>query len=156
MTRMKPLLALTLTAATLLTAACALPEPYTSEERAVDSVTLAPALAQGVEAAPFCLHLRYNNAYFAVASESRTEVWITEGACGQAGKTAEPRKVDTVRISWRHDFHDSQMTRQCLDTDRCVANLQHIIEGRNIRCASAQARQGNQTAYITTDQANCR
>jgi hypothetical protein len=49
-----------------------------------------------------------------------------------------------------------QGTRQCLDTDTCIVNEQHVIEGRNIRCASAQARQGNQTAFITTDQAVCR
>jgi hypothetical protein len=149
----KPSLALLMTASALLLTACALPQPYSSEERAVDSVTLAPTIAQGVEAAPFCLHLRYNNAYFAVASESRTEAWITEGTCSQTGAA---RKVDTLRISWRHDFYDSQMTRQCVDTDRCVANLQHVLEGRNIACASAQARQGNQTAHITTDQAACR
>jgi hypothetical protein len=142
-----------LSAAALLLSACALREPYSSEERHVDSVTLAPALSQGIEAAPFCLHLRYNNAFFAVASESRTEAWITDGPCAQSGAQ---RQVEALRISWRHDFHDSQMTRQCLDIDRCVSNEQHVIEGRNIHCASAQARQGNQTAFVTTDQANCR
>lgn len=154
MARMKPLFYL-LTAATVATASlqgCALREPYSSEERAIDSVTLAPTLAQGVETAPFCLHLRYNNAFFAVASESRTEAWVTEGRCSESGRQ---RQVDFLRISWRHDFQDARATRQCADTDRCIANEQHVIEGRNIRCASAQARHGNQTAFVTTDQAVC-
>jgi hypothetical protein len=158
MARMKPFappakaaFAITIVAA-MLVSACALREPYNHDERAVDSVSLAPALAQGLETAPFCLHLRYDNAFFAVASESRTEAWITEGSCGQAGAK---RQVETLRISWRHDFYDHQLTRQCLDTDRCLNNDQHVVEGRNIRCASAQARQGNQTAFVTTDQAVC-
>lgn len=153
MTRMKhtPLIALLMIAAALMSA-CALPEPYSSEERAVDSITLAPALAQGVEAAPFCLHLRFNNAYFAVASESRTEAWVTDGRCNEAGAS---RDVESLRISWRHDFQDAQATRQCLHAARCLANELRAVEGRNIRCASAQARHGNQTAFITTDQSRC-
>jgi len=139
--------------ATALLSACALPWPYSQAEVAVDSVTLAPELAQSVTAPPFCLHLRYDNAYFAIASESSAEAWITEGRCADAGPA---RQVDTLRVSWRHDYQDAQGTRQCLDTDRCRNHDQHIVDGRNIRCASAQARQGNQTAFVTTDHAACR
>lgn len=149
-TRLLPAPALAL--AVLMLPACALREPYSSEQRAIDSVTLSPPLAQGVEAAPFCLHLRYNNAFFAIASESRTEAWVTDGPCHTPGAK---RVVDTLRVSWRHDFQDARGTRQCHDTDTCIANEQHVIEGRNIRCASAHARHGNQTAFVTTDQAIC-
>ena len=150
--RGRPGMSAAMAIAAALLSACALPEPYSEAEVAVDSVTLATELAQGVEAAPFCLHLRYDNAYFGVASESSAEAWVTEGSCKEPGAR---RQVDNVRVSWRHDYQDIQATRQCVDTDRCRNHDQHIIEGRNIRCASAQARQGNQTAFVTTDQAYC-
>ena len=154
MARMKPsavLAFLSLAAATLLSA-CALRPPFSSEEREVESATLAPDLAQGVTATPFCLHLRYHNAFFVVASDSRTEAWVTEGACASKGGR---RAVETLRLSWWQDLYDTQRTRQCLQTDRCDINEQNAIEGRNTRCASAQATQGNQSAFITTDQNVC-
>jgi len=132
--------------------ACTLRPPVSGEERAIDSATLSPDLAQGLVSAPFCLHVRYHNAFFVAMSDTRADAWVTEGACATAGAR---RQVDAVRLSWRHDWYPTQNTRQCLNTDNCSNNDANVIEGRNIRCASAQARHGNQTAFISTDQALC-
>ncbi|TAK85761.1 MAG: hypothetical protein EPO09_20075 [Aquabacterium sp.] len=133
--------------------ACTLRPPESSEELMVDSMTLTPELAQGITAKPFCLHLRYSNEFYVAYSDSRTEAWITEGRCDSA--KADKRRVDGIRLSWWNDWYDTQTNRQCLDTDACRMNDQNVVEGRNIRCASAQARDGNQTAFITTDHAVC-
>jgi hypothetical protein len=133
--------------------ACTLRPAKSTQEHMVDSVTLAPNLAQGVTAKPFCLHLRYSNEFYVAYSDSRTQAWVTEGRCDSS--TVAKRRVDGVRLSWRNDWYDTQTHRQCLDTDACRMNDQNVVEGRNIRCASAQARDGNQTAFITTDQAVC-
>lgn len=136
-----------------LLAACTLRPPMSSETHMVDSVSLTPEIAQGVLAAPFCLHLRYNNQFFVAYSDNRVDAWVTDGACATQGAR---RTVDSVRLSWRHDWYDTQQTRQCIQTDGCRIDDQNVIEGRNVRCASAQARAGNQTAFVTTDQALCR
>lgn len=86
-------------------------------------------------------------------SDSRTEAWITDGLCGSTGGARRP--VESLRLSWRNDWYDTQTNRQCLQTDSCRMNDQNVIEGRNIRCASAQARDGNQAAFLTTDHAVC-
>jgi hypothetical protein len=152
---MKPhaaLLALALALASML-GACTLRPPISGEERAIDSTTLAPELAPGMAAAaPFCLHVRYHNAFFVAMSDTRADAWVTEGTCASAGAR---RQVDTVRLSWRHDWYDTQKTRQCQNTDVCSNNDANVIEGRNIRCVAANAQQGNQVAFITTDQAAC-
>lgn len=133
-------------------AACTLRPPMSSEEHMVDSASLSPELAQGVVATPFCLHLRYSNQFFVAYSDARTEAWITDGTCATNGAR---RAVDSLRLSWRDDWYDTQNTRQCLQTDACRINEQNVIEGHNVRCASAQARAGNQTAFVSTDQARC-
>jgi len=153
MTRMK-LLGPTLSIALLtLLCACTLRPPMSSEEHMIDSVSLTPEIAQGVIATPFCLHLRYNNQFFVAYSDNRTEAWVTDGACATPGAR---RPVDSVRLSWRYDWYDTQQTRQCMQTDGCRIDEQNVVEGRNVRCAAAQARAGNQTAFVTTDQAFCR
>lgn len=134
-------------------AACTLRPPSSSEELMIDSVTLAEPLAQGVTAKPFCLHLRYTNEFYVAYSDSRTEAWVTEGPCSDAN--AAKRSVEGLRLSWWNDWYDTQTNRQCLQTDACRMNDQNVIEGRNIKCASAQARDGNQTAFLTTDHAVC-
>lgn len=133
--------------------ACTLRPPASSEELMIDSVTLTPDLAQGVTGKPFCLHLRYSNEFYVAYSDSRTEAWITDGQCSETGGARRP--VESLRLSWRNDWYDTQTNRQCLQTDTCRMNDQNVIEGRNIRCASAQARDGNQTAFLTTDHAVC-
>lgn len=159
MTRMTPrsphpLLALATVAALAASlAACTLRPPVSSQELMIDSVTLDPALAQGVTAKPFCLHLRYSNEFYVAYSDSRTEAWITEGACSDPN--GAKRAVEGLRLSWWNDWYDTQTNRQCLQTDACRMNDQNVIEGRNIKCASAQARDGNQTAFLTTDHAAC-
>lgn len=146
------LLLVTLGLPTLL-AACTLRPPASAEELMVDSVTLSPALAQGVVAKPFCLHLRYSNDFYVLYSDNRTEAWITDGPCSDA--QGARRRVAHIRLSWWHDWYDTQSNRQCLDHDICRMNDTQVIEGRNIRCASAQARDGNQTAFLTTDHTRC-
>ncbi len=151
---MRPLLpTLTLAALACALTACTLRPPESSEELMVDSVTLAPELAQGIVAKPFCLHLRYSNEFYVAYSDSRTEAWVTEGRCDSA--KADKRRVDGIRLSWWNDWYDTQTNRQCLDADACRMNDQNVVEGRNIRCASAQARDGNQTAFLTTDHTVC-
>lgn len=118
----------------------------------VDSVSLRTDLAQGVTGQPFCLHLRYSNEFYVAYSDSRTEAWVTEGSCASNGAR---RPVEGLRVSWWNDWYDTQRNRQCLRTDSCRMNDQNLVEGRNIRCASAQARDGNQSAFITTDQTVC-
>jgi hypothetical protein len=136
----------------LLLSACAVRPIVSGEEHKVDSTALTPDLTQGVSSAPFCLHLHHQNTFLAVHSDNLVEAWITEGSCQNAGK---PMAVDAIRVTLRYDWYDTQTTRQCLQSERCVFHEKHLVEGRNIRCASAQARQGNQTAFITTDQALC-
>jgi hypothetical protein len=150
---MKPIAApiLALALATALSA-CTLRPPVSGEERAIDSATLTPELAQGVVAAPFCLHVRYHNAFFVAISDTRADAWVTDGSCATEGAR---RPVDAVRVTWRNDWYDTQDTRQCMQTDFCSVNDANVAPGRNIRCASAQARHGNQVAFITTDQGIC-
>jgi hypothetical protein len=142
---------LLLLACTMALAACTLRPPVSGEERMADSTTLTPDLAQGT-APPFCLHLRYHNAFFVTMSDARTEAWVTEGRCDAQGGR---RMVEAIRLSWWNDWHDTQNNRQCLNTDNCSINDTNVIVGQNIRCASAQARHGNQVAFITTDEAVC-
>jgi hypothetical protein len=136
----------------LALSACALRPMSSDEVHTVDSITLTPDLVQGVSAEPFCLHLRHQNSFAVVRSVNQAEAWVTSGTCQSAGK---PVAVDAIRVTLRFDWYDTQTTRQCLQTERCVFHEQHVGEGRHIRCASAQARQGNQTAFISTDQAWC-
>jgi hypothetical protein len=151
---MRPLLLLLSAAALASTlAGCTLRPPESGEEHMIDSVTLTPELAQGITAKPFCLHLRYSNEFYVAYSDSRTEAWVTDGRCDSA--PADKRRVDGIRLSWWNDWYDTQTNRQCLNTDGCRMNDQNVVEGRNIRCASAQARDGNQTAFVTTDHAVC-
>lgn len=152
MTRMKPRLVLVVTGLVASLAACTLRPPASSEELLVDSVSLRTDLAQGVTGQPFCLHLRYSNEFYVAYSDSRTEAWVTEGSCASNGAR---RPVEGLRVSWWNDWYDTQRNRQCLRTDSCRMNDQNLVEGRNIRCASAQARDGNQSAFITTDQTVC-
>lgn len=154
MTRMKlrPALALSMVCLTAL-GACTLRPPSSSEELMVDSTSLSPELAQGVVAKPFCLHLRYANDFYVAYSDSRTEAWVTEGRCDDAQATK--RAVERLRVSWWNDWYDTQSNRQCTQTDACRMNDQNVVEGRNIRCASAQAHDGNQIAFLTTNQAVC-
>lgn len=150
---MKPIASLFAVALAAMLSACTLRPPVSGEERAIDSTALAPELVQGVAAAaPFCLHVRYHNAFFVVMSDTRVDAWVTEGACATAGAR---RQVDAVRVSWRNDWYDTQDTHQCTQSDVCSVNDANLIAGRNIRCASAHARHGNQVAFISTDQSAC-
>jgi hypothetical protein len=133
-------------------AACTLRPPQSAEEHMVDSLTLPGNLTRGVVAAPFCLHLRYSNAFYVGYSDSRTETWVTDGSCASKGAR---RALESVRVSWWYDWDDTQSNRQCLNADGCRINEQNAIMGRNIRCASAQAHEGNQTAFVSTDHAVC-
>lgn len=152
MTRMKPFMLLPTVLILSSLGACALRPPSSSEEHMIDSVSLRPDLAQGVTSPPFCLHLRYHNQFLLAYSDTRTESWITDGSCASKGAR---RVVETIRLSWRHDWHDKQASRLCLQSDGCRINEQHVVAGRNIHCASTQARDGNQTAFVTTDHAAC-
>jgi hypothetical protein len=135
-----------------LLSACTLRPPKSAEEQMVDSVTLSPDVARGVVAPAFCLHLRYSNTFLVGFSDSRTEAWVTDGRCASKGAR---RELESIRVSWWYDWDDTQSTRQCLQADGCRVNEQNALIGRNVRCASAQAHEGNQTAFVTTDHAVC-
>ncbi len=136
----------------LFLSACAVRPLSDGEEHMIDSVSLAPDLVRGISTEPFCLHLRHQNSFIAVRSANQVEAWVTAGTCQSAGK---PMTVDAIRVTLRFDWYDTQTTKQCLQTERCLFKEQHVGEGRHMRCASAQARQGNQTAFISTDQVWC-
>ena len=68
--------------------------------------------------------------------------------CGDIGDkvvdSRESREGDVIR-----------RRRQCLNATGCRSQERDIIEGRALRCASALAQQGNQTAFISTDGVGC-
>ena len=152
MSPMKPLTALLIAALAILLTACTLRPPQSGEERMIDSVALSPELSQGVVATPFCLHLRYSNKFFVIYSDTHSEAWVTDGTCATNGAR---RSVEGLRLSWWNDWHHAHEHRQCDGVDTCRVSAQNVVEGQNIRCASAQARDRNQTAFITTDQTVC-
>lgn len=145
--KLLPLLAIT------LVAGCALRPPQSSETQHIDSVTLHNDLVKGIGGKPFCLHLRYTNRYWGLYSDTRAESWATDGPCSSEGA---PRPVETLRLSWWFDWHDAAEHRQCLSSDACRTHTQHVVLGRHIHCASAQARDGNQTAFLSTNHQQCR
>jgi len=85
-------------------------------------------------------------------SNSQTESWITQGRCATPG---ERRSLEALRLSWWYEWSDTQTNRQCLNTDSCSLKEQNAITGRHILCASAQAHEGNQIAFVSTDHARC-
>lgn len=135
--------------------ACALRPPASSEELTADSQALPlSVVAGGVVSPPFCLHVLYRNTFYAIVSDNRAEAWVTDGSCASQGAR---RVVNGIRLSWRHDAPwDTQSNRQCLRTDTCRNHEQNVIEGKNIRCAAARVSEGNQTAFISSDQTACR
>lgn len=135
---------------------CTVRPPISSHEHRIDSTTLGVELVGTAQAAPFCLHLRHGNTFLGVYSENRIEAWVTDGSCAAAPPAGAARTVDAIRISGRWDWHDTQFSRQCMQTDRCLSHERNIVEGRHIRCASATARVGNQVAHIVSDEAACR
>ncbi len=126
--------------------------PQSAEETMVDSQMPGDMVGAGVVGQPFCLHLRYRNHFFPMYSDAQAEAWVSDGSCASKGPA---RSVGKLRLSWWYDWQDAQANRQCLLSARCRVDEQHIVLGRNIRCASAQATDGPHTAFITTDQAVC-
>jgi len=121
-------------------------------EMQVDSVTLGIEATAGVGGTPFCLHLRHNNEFFVAYSRNQIEAWVTDGRCTDNGPE---RTVDAIRVNWRADLRDSQEGRQCMQTGRCTHTENNVIEGKFFRCVTAAARQGNQAAYISSDEVRC-
>jgi len=138
--------------ACLLAAGCTLRPPFSGETHQVDSVTLPDPLTGGASAPPFCLHLRYHNAFFGLASDTRVEAWTTAGRCdSDGGKQA----VHTLQLNWWLDWHDRRESRQCIETDHCGNNQQDIVTAHHVRCAWASALLGNQLAFVSTDEVQC-
>lgn len=131
---------------------CTLRPFHQEHEVQIDSITLSTEATAGVGGTPFCLHLRHGNGFFVAYSRNRVEAWVTDGRCADPGA---PRAVDAIRLNWRADFRDSQEGRQCMQVDRCTHTEDNVIEGKFFRCATAAARQGNQSAYISSDEARC-
>lgn len=136
----------------MLLGACTVPPLHHRDEVRVDSVTLAPKHVGGVTSNPFCLHLRFVGDFYGVASERQVEAWVTEGRCDSDGA---PRAVDQLRVNWRFQGYETQRSRQCPSATGCRSQERDVIEGRVLRCASALAQQGNQTAFISTDGVAC-
>lgn len=133
-------------------AGCTLRPMHQEQETQIDSVTLSTAATAGVGGTPFCLHLRHGNGFFVAYSRNRVEAWVTDGRCADQGPA---RVVDAIRLNWRADLRDAQEGRQCMQTERCTHTEDNVVEGKFFRCATAAARQGNQTAYISSDEARC-
>jgi hypothetical protein len=131
---------------------CTLRPLWQQHETQIDSVTLSDAATAGVGGRPFCLHLRHSNQFFVAYSQNLVEAWVTDGRCADKGPE---RAVDGIRLNWRADLRDSQEGRQCMQTERCTHTEKNVVEGKFFRCATAAARQGNQAAYISTDEARC-
>jgi hypothetical protein len=131
---------------------CALPPLDSAQEVQVDTVTLSPRLTYGVTATPFCLHLRHHSGFKVVYSDHAVEAWATDGSCASKGAR---RSIDTLALSWRYDSY-TQQDRLCGNADTCTMADKRVIEGRVIQCASARAREGDQSAFVSTDQARCR
>lgn len=140
----------------LALSACTLRPPHSSEEFTADSQSLPPSVvAGGVVSPPFCLHIRYRNTFYGLYSDTRAEAWTTEGPCASTGAR---RVVDKLLLGWRHDapWDTQQQQRQCMRTDVCSNHAQDVIEGKNMRCVMARATDGNQSAYLSSDQTACR
>ena len=131
---------------------CTLRPFYQEQETRIDSVTLSTAATAGVGGTPFCLHLRHGNGFFVAYSRNRVEAWVTDGRCADEGPA---RAVDAIRLNWRADWRDAQEGRQCMQTQRCIHIEDNVVEGKFFRCATAAARQGNQSAYISSDEVRC-
>jgi len=136
----------------LLGSACTLPPIQQKDELRVDSITLAPKFVGAAESPPFCLHLRLVGGFYVAYSERQVESWVTEGRCDSDGA---PRAVDQLRMNWRFQGYDTQRSRQCANATGCRSQERDIVEGHALRCASAVAQQGNQTAFLTTDVVGC-
>jgi hypothetical protein len=131
---------------------CAIYPLDAAQEVEVDSIALAPRLTYGVVATPFCLHLKYQNGFKVVYSDHQAEAWVTDGSCASKGAR---RKLETLALSWRYDTY-TQQDKFCGNADTCTMNEHRILEGRLLQCVSARAREGDQSAFISTDQAACR
>lgn len=131
---------------------CTLRPMHQQSEMQIDSVTMSQEATAGVSGTPFCLHLRHDNEFFVAYSRNKVEAWVTDGRCTDNGPE---RAVDAIRLNWRADLRDSQEGRQCMQTSRCTHVENNVIEGKFLRCATAAARQGNQAAYISSDEARC-
>lgn len=131
---------------------CTVRPMHQQREMQIDSVTLSVEATAGVSGTPFCLHLRHNNEFFVAYSRNQVEAWVTDGRCTDNGPE---RAVDAIRLNWRADLRDSQEGRQCMQTGRCTHTENNVIEGKFFRCVTAAARQGNQAAYISSDEARC-
>jgi hypothetical protein len=136
----------------LLISACTVPPLRNSDELRVDSLTLGPEHNGGVGGSPFCLHLRFVGNFYVVLSERQVEGWTTDGRCDSEGA---PRAVEQLRLNWRFQGYETQRSRQCMNATGCRSQERDIVEGHALRCASAMAQQGNQTAFITSDAVGC-
>jgi len=153
--RLRPALTFTVGTAlalSLLGSACTLPPIQQKDELRVDSVTLAPKHVGAADSPPFCMHLRLIGGFYVVFSDRQVESWVTEGRCDSDGA---PRAVDQLRLNWRFQGYDTQRSRQCANATGCRSQERDIVEGHALRCASAVAQQGNQTAFVTTDGGGC-
>lgn len=148
---LRPALFATLALACLV-GACTVPPLRSAEALRVDSVTLADRHNGGVGGTPFCLHLRFKGAFFVALSEREVEAKVTDGRCDSNGA---PRTVDQLRIRWRFVGYDTQRSRQCISTATCGSLERDVIEGHALRCASAIAQHGNQTAFVSSDVVGC-
>ncbi len=149
---LRPIPLLTTLALSLLVGACTLAPMRNSDELKVDSVTLGPEHNAGVGGSPFCLHLRFVGQFYLAYSDRQVESWITDGRCDTEGA---PRVVEQLRVSWRFVGYDTQRSRQCMSATGCRSHERDLIEGHALRCASAVAQQGNQTAFVTSDVVAC-
>lgn len=131
---------------------CTVRPPLGAQEVEVDSVTLEPQHTGGVGGSPFCLHLRQAHTFLVGYSANRIEAWVSDGSCASKGAR---RVVDAVRLHWRTEWPEANNARQCMAADGCSVSAHDIVIGQFVQCATATARQGNQTAFISNDTIRC-
>lgn len=140
-------LAAALAAAAL--AGCVIQRPVPVEMK-VDSVPLSSPAGSASE--PFCLHLRFDTRrYYLAYSENAVEAWVTGGSCSSNGAR---RGVESINLGWRYKW-EGLSGKQCTQQDSCALGEKNVVLGKVFECAMVTARDGEQSAHLSTDQVGC-
>jgi len=132
---------------------CASKSDESGQEVRVDSVPLPLDKSSTDTGRPFCLHVRFENRAYLAYSNSHSKAWITDGRCDSAGPR---RSVESMRLIWTYDTADNTSSRSCFAMDNCQFNERNIVVQRQLQCAAASAKDGQQAAVLSTNPALCR
>lgn len=127
------------------------PQQSTSRELKIQSSSLSSNAQVKLSTSPFCLHVKFNNNYLYLYSENYAEGWVTDGACEADGSK---RAVENIGIGWRYKG-EGQSNNQCANSESCSFSERNYGIGKTIECAASSAKDGNQSAHVTTDGTAC-